>query len=331
MQAISPDGETARAEVDLLFNDLSIHGQFPDLVAFRSAIGRVMEIRDFARRRYGRELQCHRNVARALVMRDSSMPQAIQGLSRDKRSALMQWLTRSGPFWEDFRRHGGGDWLECKGEVVTDTAMGEAAYRLFHGIECGLVSMDPSSWLFSPLPVEWREGESARSMDVPNYWNVEVLKVALDAERISLASWTDLETAARNRCPDLTFSSSCFEPLRGHPFGAGAAQALLSRLIVLHDLKNSFDEHGQHTAEGKEILRKHFAGRKAWFSDSSPTEKARFRQDLTSPHPTEVGETLFCTWHGKVKTPQLRLHFSWPIQAQEPLYVVYVGPKITKR
>ena len=159
----------------------------------------------------------------------------------------------------------------------------------------------------------------------------KALTAALDAAPVSLASWTNLETAARIRCPDLTFSPSCFEPLRGHPFGAGAAQALLSRLIVLHDLKNCFDERGQRTPEGHETYRKHFTGKKAWFSDSSDSEKADFRRDLTFPHPADAGETLFCTWHGKVKTPQLRIHFSWPIHAAEPLYVVYVGPKITRR
>ena len=317
--------------MDLLFNDLSIQGQFPDVAAFRASIGRVMAMRELARRRHGQELQCHRNIAHAQVTHDSLMPQAIAGLNRDMRSALMQWLTRSGPFWEDCRRHGDDDWLECESQVVTDTAAGEAAYRLFHGIECGLVSMDPSSWLFSPLSVEWHESESTRRIDVPNYWDVESLTAALDAEPVSLESWMDLETAARRRCPDLTFSPSCFEPLRGHPFGIGAARALLSRLTILHDLKNAFDEHGQRTAEGDKILQTHFAGAKAWFSDSSPTEKAAFRRDLTFPHPVNAGETLSCTWHGKVKTPQLRIHFSWPVHMSEPLYVVYVGPKITKR
>ena len=42
-------------------------------------------------------------------------------------------------------------------------------------------------------------------------------------------------------------------------------------------------------------------------------------------------KTLFCPWHGKVQTPQLRVHFSYPIRANEPLYIVYVGPKLTKR
>ena len=103
-----------------------------------------MAMRELARGQYGRELQCHRNVAGAQVTHDLSMPQAIQGLSKDKRRALMQWLTRSGPFWDDHRQHGGDDYLECNGELVTDTAAGEAALRLFHGTSCGLVSMDPS-------------------------------------------------------------------------------------------------------------------------------------------------------------------------------------------
>lgn len=317
--------------MDVLFNDLSIHGQFPDVAAFQTAIERVMTMRELVRQQYGRELQCHPKVAHAPVTDRSSVQQAVGDFSREMQSALMQWLARSGADWKDHRRHGEDDWLECNGEIVTDTAAGEAAYRRFHGTECGLVSMDPSSWLFSPLSVEWHESEQARSVDVPNYWNVESLKVVLDAEPVSLGSWVDLETAARMRCRALTFSPSCFEPLSGHPFGTTAAQALLWRLVILNDLKIAFDEQGQRTPEGEEILRKHFSGSEAWFSDSSPTEKASFQRELTFPHPAKAGETLFCTWHGKVNTPKLRIHFSWPVGASEALYVVYVGPKITKR
>ena len=35
--------------------------------------------------------------------------------------------------------------------------------------------------------------------------------------------------------------------------------------------------------------------------------------------------------HGKVRRGMLRLHYSWSGKAGEPVYVVYVGPKITKR
>ena len=317
--------------MDLLFNDLSIDGQFPDTAAFEVAIGRVMAIREMARRHYGWDLQCHRNVANARVTPDSHMRQAVQRLSQAQCSALMQWLDRRGPFWEDYRQHDSDDYLECNGAVVTDTAAGEAAIRLHHGSPCCLVSMDPSSWRFTPLPIEWHAAASVKAIDVPNYWDAGALRTALGAAPQSLASWRDLETTARRRCAGLTFASDCFAPLQSLPFGVGAAHALLSRLTILQDLKNSYDERGQRTAAGEDILREHFAGTKAWFSDSSPMEKARFRSKLTFPHPTVANQTLFCPWHAKVKTPQLRIHFSWPVHASQPLYVVYIGLKITKR
>ena len=314
----------------MLLNDCSIHGQFSDIRSFQDAVERVMTIRKTARQ-FGRDLQCHRNVANAQVTHELTMPQVVNRLSRDTRSALMQWITRHGPFWEDVRQHTGDDWLEYNGKFVTETAVGEAAYCLLYGIDRGLVSMNPSSWLTSPLLIDWRDNGQAKSVDVLNYWDAIELKAVLAARPVPLESWRDLEVVARSRYPDLTFSSHSFEPLSGHPFGKGAAERLLSRLTILQDIKNCFDVHGRRTPEGHEIYRKHFTGDKAWFSDSSGTEKADFRMNLTFPHPTKPGEFLFCTWHAKVKTPQLRIHFSWPIRASEPFFIVYVGPKITKR
>lgn len=96
-------------------------------------------------------------------------------------------------------------------------------------------------------------------------------------------------------------------------------------------MKDCFDDRGKRTPEGHTLYQKHFTGDKAWFSDSSDTEKARFKNELIFKHPANPNEVLFCPWHGKVKTPQLRIHFSWPIREDQPLYIVYVGPKITKR
>ena len=243
----------------------------------------------------------------------------------------MQWLTRYGPFWEDVRQHTGNDYLECKDDIVTDTAVGEAAYCRFKGIDRALVSMNPSCWLTSPLFVNWYENEHVSSIDVRNYWDLDTLKKVIEGPP-ALESWRDLERAARRRCPGLTFSPGSFSPLNGHPFGRGAAERLLLRLKILHDLTNCFDEHGRRTSEGHWIVANHFTGGKALFSDSSDTDKARFGKGLTFPHPTHAGEYLFCPWHGKVKTPQLRIHFApWPIRANEPVYIVYVGPKIAKR
>ena len=317
--------------MELLFNDLSIHGQFHDLATFEQAIARVMSIRELARR-YGRELQCHREVASASVMSDVPMQKAVQHLSRDGRTALMLWLTRHGPFWEDVRRHGGDDWLECNGGIVTDSAVGEAAYCLLHDVDCRVVSMEPSAWLSSPLEVDWHENESVKSVGVPNYWKVNKVQAALDEASVPSSTWDDVQRKAKQKYFNLTFLPDSFAPLQGHPFGKGAARNLLLRLAVLHELKSCSDEHGNRTAEGHELHRKHFTGDKAWFSDSSDTEKAAFRKELTFPHPEIAGAALFCTWHGKVEMPQLplRIHFSMP-DADGPLYVAYVGPKITRR
>lgn len=234
------------------------------------------------------------------------------------------------PFWEDLRRHDGGDYLECNGKIVTDKAIGEAAYCLFDGLECGLVSMNPSSWIFSPLLVVWRDNAHERSVDLTNYWDAATLTKVLETSNKPLQSWKELEKTAKNRCSELTFSPESFEPLRGQPFVKSAAYQLLRLLVVLQNFKNCFDENGKRTPEGHEIYQKHFTGDNAWFSDSSDTEKAKFKKDLTFSHLLNVANP-FCPWHGKVKTSQLRIHFSWPIQAHKPLCIAYVGPKITKR
>lgn len=319
--------------MEFLFNELSVHGQFMNLAAFQVAVSQVMGIRALLQR-FGRDLYCHRNLVNSQVTADAVMQRAVQVLDLNSRRALLTWLTRHGPFWEDVREHGGDDYLDCmqhEDRIVTDTAVGEAAYGCLQGRERGLVSMTPSAWRFSPVPVDHHDEDGARRVDVRNYWDAGALEAALEDLQPPLASWRDMETTARARCPGLVLAPDSFAPLAGHPFHPGVADRILQRLIVLHELTDCFDQHGERTPEGHRLYRKHFTGDKAWFSDSSDTEKRDFRNELTFPNPAAPGAPLFCGWHGKVKTPQVRIHFSWPVRANEPLCVVYVGPKITKR
>ena len=240
-----------------------------------------MAIRQTARR-FGRDLQCHRNVANARVTRDLNMREAApRALDRNKLAAFMGWLDRYGPFWEDARQHGPDDYLECNGEIVTDTAVGEAAYCLIRGIDRGLVSLKPSSWLLSPLTINWHVNGHVRSVEACNYWEPKQVEDALEAAPVPLGSWKDLEEVALTRCPDLTFADDSFDPLRGHPFAKGAAERLLLRLNVLDTLKNCFNERGEWTSKGHALYQQHFTGDKAWFSDSSDTEKVEFQ---SRPH-----------------------------------------------
>ena len=121
-------------------------------------------------------------------------------------------------------------------------------------------------------------------------------------------------------------------------------KSCIKRCLLLHCRIGSYDGQGGSSCNTQRIrwywrtvYRDFFTGKKgdggrgAMFSDSSDTEKDDFASELRFRHPDRPDERLFCPWHGKVQTPQLRVHFSHPIRADVPLYVVYVGPKLTKR
>ena len=157
----------------LFLNDCSLHEQFSDIPSFLDAIARLMGVRATAKR-FGREVHCHRALVNAKPIPNMPLLKALNQLSPDQRRAAMSWLTRGGPFWDDRRRHGGGDWLECRGEIVTDSAVGEAAYRSLHGDDCGLASMTPSDWEYSSIDVVWKRADEDldnRTATVLNWWD----------------------------------------------------------------------------------------------------------------------------------------------------------------
>ena len=112
--------------VDLLMNDLSLHGQFSDVQSFHDAVGRIMEMRQIASR-YGREVHCHRNIPNARATHGLTVLQATQGFALAERRVILAWLTKLGPFWDDSRAHSADDYLASGETIVTDTAVGEAA------------------------------------------------------------------------------------------------------------------------------------------------------------------------------------------------------------
>ncbi len=315
--------------MDLLLNDLSLHGQFPDVSDFRVAVGRIMEMRAIAQR-FKREIYAHRKITGSRISTTISLFEALQEFPRDQKRAMLSWLTKMGPFWEDAAMHSSDHWLQCGDEIVTDTAVGEAAYCCAAGIDRSLVSFVPSNWKHSPLIVNVKHSD-VRDVAIQNYWNPSELENALQSTPAPTASWDDLERDARIRFQLLTFSSECFSYLNGQPFVPGAAKRILILLDVLNRLMGSYDDSGQRTPEGSSLYQDYFVGAKARFSDSADTEKSEFRRQMTFRHPERPGRYLFCPWHGKINHPPYRIHFTWPIPPGAPLYVVYVGLKITRR
>ena len=320
-------------DVDLFANDLSIYRQYHDVHTFRTAVAGLMAMRNVARR-FGRDIHCSRGLASIEPIPDIPMQKVVQQLVVNERRALMAWLRQVGPFWDDIRRHGANDYLECLGDIVTDTAVGEAAYRNLHGVKSGLISASPSDWTLSPIEVTWNreaEGQDNLRAVLENWWDTEALTERLQEEAPPILSWIDLRNTARIRFRSLTFTKQSFEPLLGVPFAKSGAERIVVLLDILDRFARAFDADGARTAEGNQIYRDYFTGDRSLFSDSSEREKRKFSEELTFPHPDNPEESLLCTWHGKERHLTLRLHFSWPVRSGEPVYIVYVGPKLTKR
>ncbi|MCY4199151.1 MAG: hypothetical protein OXE81_03005 [Gammaproteobacteria bacterium] len=245
----------------------------------------------------------------------------------------MLWLTNHGPFWDEPPRHSPDDYFEVNGEVVTDSAVAEAAYRSWLAIESGLVSFKPSKWNASPILVKWHrslDGAEETKISLSNWWEKGSFEAWLESNVPPPKSWHELRAIAPTRFPRLFFGDSCFTAMEHRPVKLTSIKRCIVLLNVLDRLAEAFDDTGERTPEGHEIYQQHFTGDMSWYSDSSDREKNQFRKKMTFPHPENPHEELFCPWHGKFSHDVLRMHFSWPIVADEPVYIVYVGPKLTK-
>ena len=319
--------------MELLVNDLSLHGQFHDTQSFREAMARMMSLRNVAQQ-FGREIHCYRALLWAQAIRDVPMQQALGRLTESERRSAIMWLTRSGPFWDDLRTHGAGDWFECAGDVVTDSAVAEAAHKSMQNVECGLVSFRPSNWDYSPLEVTYKydvDGLIDQHAMLHNLREATELRERLRDASLTVTTWNQLRSHSVNQYQNLIFSDDCFQPLSGVPFAQSSAERIRLLLSILDRFAQAFDVEGRRTHEGQEIYENYFTGDNALFSDSSPTEKRKYRQELTFAHPNGSGTRLFCTWHGKERRMTLRLHYWWSGKMGEPVYVVYVGRKLTIR
>lgn len=320
--------------MEFVVNECSLHGQFPTVDRFRDALKRLLDIRArIVRER--RVLRCHRNLAGAAVSPGFDFRRAVGQMERDLQRVVMSWLQKEGPFWDDegVRVHDPGDWFEVSQQLVTDTGIAEAAKLSAQKGLCSLVSFDPSGWTHTPVQVDWIQSNTDRlRIDVDNHWTLDTVGACLEKVRPALSSWDELANWAREECQNLILARDVVRPFDGRPFVPAAAERFQALLGVLNKLKSDVDKLGSFGDEGNRLRQDFFERKNALFTDSSDSEKSEFKKLLTFPHPESPGETLFCTWHGKVRgTEPMRMHFTFPIRKEEPLYVVYIGPKITKR
>lgn len=316
--------------MDFLVNERSLHGQYPNPGSFQAALRQILALRA-AVQRAGHTVRCARSLTDAPVCPQQVLRQAVK-TDPQLRPVVIAWLANHGPFWEDDRLHEGGEWFESRGQVVTDSSIADAAKGALLGAPRDLLSFRPSDWTLSPVTVEHLATDEQRtSVELNNFWEPEPLSQRLQALRQPLRSWRELVDRASADCPLLTLSEDVASALDGYPFIPAAAERFMVLLRTLNQLRDSFGPDGQLTAQGMRLYQDHFVGNNAWFTDSSDSEKREFKSELTFPDPANPGQRLLFGWHGKVRTEQMRMHFSFPIRHDQPVYVVYIGPKLTKR
>lgn len=319
--------------MDFFVNDLSLDRQFADHLDFRQALEEVMRCHKCAAS-YKRTLKVPRGIASRLVSPTLTFRQAVQA-SGDRNFVIftMGWIDKHGPFVEDDLLRSPGEYLELNdGTVVSEEAIGEAATRHFQSSPAGLVSFAPSAFQYTPIEVHWhRDDGSTTACDLSNYWSVQELDQYLEGQRQAPTTWKEFIEQLPGRFPNLTFLPNLEHHLAGQPFFPYVVERSFILLDVLNRLKTCFDAEGRRTAEGEALVDNYFRRAKAVFSDSSDSEKndANFRSAMSFKD--LEGRELICFWHGKIKTPQYRIHFSYPIENDAPLYIAYIGEKLTKK
>lgn len=317
--------------MSFFLNELSLHGQFNSLRDFLPALEEVLKCRGEINK-LGFQLYCERKVLLRPVSIDTMFRNAVIGIGNPNITrSVMIWISKDGPFWDDaeVREHSPDDYFEYNGEVVTDSSFAEAAFRVAQKQICSTISFQPSLFQTTPLRVIWHKPNEQQVIEVENFWEQRSLQSCLVQLRPAINSWRGLIDRSKTDFPHLTFLDSIFEHLEGEPFNSTIASRAMHLLDILNTLKTCFDEKGNRTKAGEEIMDNYFRRKNAIFTDESDPNQNEFREKLTFT--LSNGKRVFCPFHGKIRHRTFRLHFSWPIKHDEPLYIASLGPKITKQ
>jgi hypothetical protein len=319
--------------VKWFFNELSLTGHYSDTEAFCRDLEKLMALR--ASSPYLRsQLYCSRMLAGLPVAGSINFRQAVQRRgNRDFVVQVLSWLGGNGPFWEDDRQPHAEDLFYFDEVDVTDMGLGEAARRRLAADEAGTFGFPGSTHPcdHDELLVEHGVPEQHYpAIPVPNRVDFHRLQEAAVAAIPQPQTWYDMLTRA-GLYENLALAPNILDILTPYPFSAYVAERVIELLGILNRYAASRSADGTNTDETNRLVATYFSGERARFTDESTTNKNDFRAALTFSDPLAPESQIFCPWHGKINTPPFRLHFAWPLLANErKIRVVYIGPKITK-
>lgn len=311
-----------------LANDASLEGQFASLADFISAL-RFWISAERSARKLGFRLEVNRSICSRSVIGGAPLKAVVnQHHDQDLKRALLRWFDLTGPFWDDTPLHSPGEYYEAHGNLVTETALAEICTLLECGEQAVPISLTPSSYSTDEIKIDWiGRATGDWSCTVRNFTALEGLESFLSSIRRPFSNWAELIEHINENFTSLLLATDLIDrlPTTFYPNVAQRTWVLLNALNQI----NSALLRGEQP-RFNELRTSWMEGQSARITDSSDTEKNEFREDLTFRHPL-TGQKIFCPWHAKIKTPQYRIHFEWPkANPAEPLFIGYIGPKLTK-
>ena len=314
--------------MDFFLNELSIHSQYQTINAFQDSITEMLVNRQTICQA-GFRLFCTRAVVYYPIKPNVNFTQALNSCGANIKRKVFQWLSKDGPYWDENKReHSPDEYYEYNGEVVTDRTLGEVAFRIEQNHASCTVSFQPSNYQLTPLNVIWYLTDGQKEISISNFWQKEVLHNFVGQIESPIMSWQELIDLASLKFHHLTLVDYIIDTLTAEPFSRTIANRILYLLTILNKIAECYDKNGNRTKKGTELIDNFFHGENALFSNESDTNLNRFENQLTFRLPT--GDDEICGFHGKIKNRQFRVHFNGPLAYGKPVYIVYIGYKITR-
>jgi hypothetical protein len=320
--------------MEFFVNELSLHGQFAGVAEFRMALKEVEDCRKSITQ-FDRRLYVLRSIGNRPVTHRDSFREAVRQLGDINITRIvMAWIDRHGPFVDDIFVRDPDEYYVSgeSNDVVTDQALGECAARIFRNQSVGLVSFAPSDYAYSPVEVRWHQiPGDVMPCEIDNFWSCSKVLEHLQAYQQPPDSWHALLLILKARYLNLVFAKDLLSYLAAEPFSAAVANRVIQLLQVLDRLAVCFDSEGGRTAEGEQLVEDYFRRSNARITDASEKEKTEreYRSAMTFPNEDGIPTEYF--WHAKISTNVFRIHFSYPIVQNRPVYIAYIGPKLTKK
>jgi hypothetical protein len=317
--------------MDWILNDLSLDNQFIDIDDFVEKMSTFLRVKS-GNNVLDKRLLCSRDIGNVEIVKGlTSSHVVMKRVPHDIKSQILSWTSKNGPFWSDERSDNPDDYFEHESIDVTDQGLGECSRRAYNDKCVNSYSFE-GKYSKTPLIVQHGLKEEPLGLyDICNIWGISDLQASANEAVPKPTCWIDAIDRLKDMFPCLVLSGLVYDQMSSVPYSDGNFEGMCERFRVLTEYLNSRDSEGSHTAKTEEILKNHFQGDKAWFSDESDQNIIDFDKALTFKDLFDEKNKLF-PFHGKIKTPQLRIHIEWPIPPiRKKVQVVYIGPKLTKR